>query len=43
MSELLKGIFECLNIDEHTGLATADSLHSMSPFQRMFYTQVHDK
>lgn len=43
MSELLNGIFECLDIDSSTGLATKDSLQSMSPFQRQFYTQVHDK
>ena len=29
MSELLNGIFECLDIDSSTGLATEDSLQSM--------------
>lgn len=43
MSELLNGIFECLDISSSTGLATEDSLQSMSPFQRLFYTQVHEK
>ena len=38
MSELLNGIFECLDINSSTGLATEDSLQSMSPFQRLFYT-----
>ena len=41
MRELLKGIFECLDINSNTGLATEDSLPEMSPFQRLFYTQVH--
>ena len=36
MSELLNGIFECLDINSSTGLATEDSLQSMSPFQRLF-------
>ena len=43
MSELLDGIFECLDINSNTGLAKEDGLQSMSPFQRQFYTQVHDK
>lgn len=43
MSELLNGIFECLDINSNTGLATEDSLQSMTPFQRLFYTQVHEK
>ena len=43
MSELLNGIFECLDINSSTGLASEDSLRSMSPFQRLFYTQVHEK
>ncbi|MFR7596646.1 MAG: hypothetical protein ACLUVI_05955 [Acutalibacteraceae bacterium] len=43
MSELLNGIFECLDINSNTGLATEDNLHSMAPFQRLFYTQVHEK
>ena len=43
MSEWLNGIFECLDINSSTGLATEDSLQSMSPFQRLFYTQVHEK
>lgn len=43
MSELLNGIFECLDINSSTGLATEDSLQSMTPFQRLFYTQVHEK
>lgn len=43
MRELLKGIFECLDINSNTGLATEDSLPAMSPFQRLFYTQVHEK
>lgn len=43
MSGLLNGIFECLDINSSTGLATEDSLQSMSPFQRLFYTQVHEK
>ena len=43
MNELLNGIFECLDINSSTGLATEDSLQSMTPFQRLFYTQVHEK
>lgn len=43
MSELLNGIFECLDINSSTGLATEDGLQSMTPFQRLFYTQVHEK
>ena len=43
MSELLNGIFECLDISGNTGLATEDGLQDMSPFQKMFYTQVHEK
>lgn len=43
MSELLDGIFECLDINSNTGLAKEDGLQSMRPFQRQFYTQVHDK
>ena len=43
MRELLKGIFECLDINSNTGLATEDSLPEMNPFQRLFYTQVHEK
>lgn len=43
MRELLKGIFECLDINSNTGLATEDSLPEMSPFQRLYYTQVHEK
>lgn len=42
-SELLNGIFECLDINSGTGLATEDSLQRMGPFQRLFYTQVHEK
>ena len=36
MSEWLNGIFECLDINSSTGLATEDSVQSMSPFQRLF-------
>lgn len=43
MSEVLNGIFEFLDINSSTGLATEDGLESMSPFQRLFYTQVHEK
>ena len=43
MSELLNGIFECLDINSGTGLATEDNLQSMTSFQRLFYTQVHEK
>lgn len=43
MSELLNGIFDCLGINSSTGLVTQDSLQSMSTFQRLFYTQVHEK
>ena len=43
MGELLNGIFECLDINSSTGLATEDSLQSMTSFQRLFYTQVHEK
>ena len=43
MSEWLNGIFECLDINSSTGLATKDSLQNMTPFQRLFYTQVHEK
>ena len=30
MSELLNGIFECLDINSGTGLATEDNLQSMT-------------
>ena len=30
MGELLNGIFECLDINSSTGLATEDSLQSMT-------------
>ena len=43
MSELLNGIFECLDINERTGLAISNNLKKMSHFQRLFYTHVHDK
>lgn len=43
MNELLNGIFECLDINSSTGLAIEDSLQSMGPFQKLFYTQVHEK
>lgn len=43
MSELLNGIFECLDMSNKTGLATKNSLQSMSTFERMIYTQVHEK
>ena len=43
MGELLNGIFECLDINSSTGLATEDSLQGMTSFQRLFYTQVHEK
>lgn len=43
MSELLNGIFECLDMNSCTGLATGDNMQSMSPFQKLFYTQVHEK
>ncbi len=39
MSELLNGIFECLDINSGTGLATEDNLQSMTSFQRLFYTR----
>ena len=43
MSELLNGILECLDMNSCTGLATEDSIQSMSPFQRLFYTQAHER
>ena len=43
MSELLIGIIESLDINSGTGLATEDNLQSMTSFQRLFYTQVHEK
>jgi len=43
MSELLNGILECFDLNSYTGLATEDSVQSMSQFQRFFYTQVHEK
>lgn len=43
MSELLNGIFKYLDIDSYTGLATKNNMQSMNPFQRLFYTQVHEK
>lgn len=43
MKELLNGIFECLDIDSSTGLATEDNVNDMSSFQRLFYMQVHEK
>lgn len=43
MRGLLNGILECLDMNSGTGLATEDSIQSMSPFQRLFYTQVHEK
>lgn len=43
MSELLDGIFECLDINSSTGLATEKSLQNMTSFQKLFYTQVREK
>lgn len=43
MDELLNGIFKCLDINSNTGLATEDNLAEMNSFQKMFYTQVHEK
>ncbi len=43
MRELLNGIFKCLDINSTTGLATEDNLQSMTSFQKLFYTQVHEK
>ena len=43
MNELLKGVFECLDINSNTGLATEDDLQSMTAFQRLFFTQAHEK
>ena len=43
MSELLNGILKCLDINSNTGLASKDSLQSMTSFQKLFYTQVHEK
>ena len=40
MSELLNGIFECLDINSSTGLATEDNLQCMTSFQRLFYLGV---
>ena len=43
MDGLLNGVFECLDINFATGLATEDDLQRMTPFQRLFYAQVHEK
>lgn len=43
MRELLKGIFECLDINSNTGLATEDSLPEMSPFQFLLSTWKKEK
>ncbi|WP_278581032.1 HsdM family class I SAM-dependent methyltransferase [Eubacterium callanderi] len=43
MSKLLEGIFECLDINKDTGLASEDNLQNMSTFQKLFYTQVRQK
>lgn len=43
MSKLLNGIFECFDINRCTGLAIEDNMQSMSPFQQLFYTRVHEK
>lgn len=43
MRELLNGIFECLDIDSNTGLASEESLLSMSSYQKLFYEQAHEK
>lgn len=36
MGELLNGIFECLDINSSTGLATEDSLQSMTSSYNKF-------
>lgn len=43
MSELLNGIFECLDISSSTGLASEDSLLKHESFSTAFYTQAHEK
>ena len=43
MNEILNGIFKCLDINSSTGLATEETVQSMTSFQRLFYTQVHEK
>ena len=43
MKELLDGIFNYLDMNSETGLATEKNYSSMPPFQKLFYSQVHDK
>lgn len=43
MSEIVEQIFTELNISSKNGLATSDSLETMSTFQRLFYKQAHEK
>ncbi len=43
MDKLLNGIFEYLDINPDNGLAHEDGINNMTPFQRLFYNQVHEK
>lgn len=43
MNELLNRVFDCLDMKSSTGLATEDCLQNMSAFQRLFYSEVHEK
>lgn len=43
MSDLLSGIFECLDIDSNNGLASDDNIDCLSSFQKLFYKQVREK
>ena len=42
-NELLEGIYECLGINDNSGLIAADSLHETGSFQMLFYSRVHEK
>lgn len=43
MDKLLNGIFEYLDINPDNGLANEEGINNMTPFQRLFYNQVHEK
>lgn len=43
MNEIIKNIFNGLNIDKDNGLATDENLETMTTYQRLFYTQARDK
>ena len=43
MQDILNGIFRSMDINTDNGLAIAESIDSMSSFQRLFFSQVQEK